>query len=187
MIKQALGYTLYCLAMYKKHQELCRKEIREMLAGRDTDDTTWEDVSKLSYITMCIKESLRLYSPIPLASKLLANDCKMNGCRIPKGAMVFIGIHTIHHDSLVWDDPEKFDPLRFTTENSKKMDPFAFLPFYAGTRNCMGQQFAMVQMKIAIANKFLLEVDTTHVVKPCLHLILKTETGIKLKLSPVVQ
>ena len=86
--------------------------------------TVREDVSKLSYITMCIKESLRLYPPASLASKLLANDCEMNGCRIPKGicivycqkyyiysssivgAMVFIGIHTIHHDSLVWDDPE---------------------------------------------------------------------------------
>ncbi|XP_065886152.1 cytochrome P450 4F12-like [Dysidea avara] len=186
----ALGYTLYCLAMHKKHQELCRKEIREMLVGRDTDAITWEDVSKLSYITMCIKESLRLYPPVPVASRLLANDCEMDGCRIPKGAMVFIGIHTVHHDPLVWDDPKKFDPLRFTTENSKKMDPFAFLPFSAGTRNCMGQQFAMVQMKVAVAhivNKFLLKMDTTHVVKPCLHLVLKSETGIKLKLSPAMQ
>ncbi|XP_065886543.1 cytochrome P450 4F6-like isoform X2 [Dysidea avara] len=80
-----LGWVLYCLAMNKEHQELCRKEVREVLVGRDTDDITWEDVPKLSYITMCIKESMRLYPLVPTVGKLLSEEIVMSGQRFPKG------------------------------------------------------------------------------------------------------
>ncbi|XP_065910267.1 cytochrome P450 4F12-like isoform X2 [Dysidea avara] len=180
----ALGWTLYCLAMYKKHQEMCRKEIREVLASRDY--ITWEDLSKLSYTTMCIKESLRLYPLVSFTAKLLSEDFVSSGQRIPKGSWVGLGIHTMHHDPLVWNDPEKYDPLRFSTEETKKMNPFAFLTFSAGPRNCIGQRFAMQELQVTIAyivNKFLLEVDTTHIVEPYFHAIFKSKTGIKLKLT----
>ena len=97
----AIGWTLYNLALHKEHQEECRKEIREVLTGRDTDDITWwdiyyyqllvdlftvrEDVSELSYITMCIKESMRLYPIVPYISKLLSEDLVVNEQKFPKG------------------------------------------------------------------------------------------------------
>ncbi|XP_065885820.1 cytochrome P450 4F6-like isoform X2 [Dysidea avara] len=182
----ALGWTLYCLAMYKEHQELCREEIREVLTGRDTDDIIWEDLSKLSYVTMCIKEAMRLYPIAPYVAKLSSEDIMANGQKIPKGTWLGVGIHAMQRDPSVWNDPERFDPLRFNTENSKKMDPFTFLAFSAGPRNCIGQRFAMQEMKVTVAhvvNRFLLEVDTTHTVEPYFHTILKAKTGIKLKLS----
>ncbi|XP_065897731.1 cytochrome P450 4F6-like [Dysidea avara] len=180
----ALGWILYCLAMYKEHQEECRKEIREVLAGRDSDDITWEDLTKLNYTTMCIKETLRLYPIVPITSKL-SEGFVGNGQRIPKGTWINIGIYTVHHDPLVWDDPERFDPTRFSAENMKNMDPFAFLTFSAGPRNCIGQRFAMQELKVTVAhivNRFLLEMDTTHTVEPHFHAMLKSTTGIKLKL-----
>ncbi|XP_065885838.1 cytochrome P450 4F6-like [Dysidea avara] len=182
----ALGWILYCLAMYKEHQELCREEVREVLAGRDTDDIIWEDLSKFTYVTMCIKETMRLYPIAPYVAKLSSEDIIANGQRIPKGTWLGVGIHAMQRDPAVWNDPERFDPLRFNTENSKKMDPFAFLAFSAGPRNCIGQRFAMQEMKVTVAhivNRFLLEVDTTHAVEPYFHAILKAKTGIKLKLT----
>ncbi|XP_065886542.1 cytochrome P450 4X1-like isoform X1 [Dysidea avara] len=183
-----LGWVLYCLAMNKEHQELCRKEVREVLVGRDTDDITWEDVPKLSYITMCIKESMRLYPLVPTVGKLLSEEIVMSGQRFPKGTWMGIGVYVLHHDPLIWNDPEKFDPLRFTVENSKKMDPFAYLPFSAGPRNCIGQRFAMLEMKVTVAhiiNKFMLEVDTTHLVEPYFYTIFKPKDGIKLNIKQV--
>ncbi|XP_065892053.1 cytochrome P450 4F6-like isoform X2 [Dysidea avara] len=182
----ALSWILYCLAMNKEHQQVCREEIREVLAGRDSDDITWEDVSKLSYITMCIKESLRLYPLVGIIGRLSSDEFILSGQRFPKGTYFSVGIHAIHHDPLVWNDPEKFDPLRFSPENSKKMNPFAYLTFAAGSRNCIGQRFAMLEMKVTIGhiiNKFLLEVDNTHTVEPFYHTVLKSVTGIKLKIS----
>ncbi|XP_065885802.1 cytochrome P450 4F6-like isoform X2 [Dysidea avara] len=182
----AIGWILYCLAMYKEHQELCRKEIREVLAGRDTDDITCEDLSKLSYITMCVKETMRLYPIAPYVAKLSSEDVIANGQRIPKGTWLGVGIHAMHRDPSVWNDPERFDPMRFSTDNSKKMDPFTFLAFSAGPRNCIGQRFAMQELKVTVAhivNRFVLEVDTSHIVDPYFHTILKARTGIKLRLT----
>ncbi|XP_065910268.1 ultra-long-chain fatty acid omega-hydroxylase-like [Dysidea avara] len=181
-----LSWVLYCLAMYKQHQEMCRKEIREVLAGRDY--ITWENLSKLSYTTMCIKESLRLYPPVPYIAKELSEEIILDGQRIPKGTWIALGIITMHHDPLVWDNAEEFDPTRFNAENSKKRDPFAYLPFSAGPRNCIGQHFAMDEIRVTVAhilNKFHLEVDKKHNVERYAVAILSARTGIKVKLSLV--
>ncbi|XP_065910275.1 ultra-long-chain fatty acid omega-hydroxylase-like [Dysidea avara] len=181
-----LSWVLYCLAMYKEHQEMCRKEIREVLAGRDY--ITWEDLSKLSYTTMCIKESWRLYPPVPYIAKELSEDMIIDGDRIPKGTWFTMDIITMHHDPLVWDNAEEFDPTRFNAENSKNRDPFMYLPFSAGPRNCIGQHFAMDELKVTVThilNKFHLEVDKEHNVERYTIAVLDARAGIKIKLSLV--
>ncbi|XP_065911380.1 cytochrome P450 4F6-like isoform X2 [Dysidea avara] len=185
----ALGWIMYCLGQHVEHQKLCREEIREVLAGRDSDDITWEDLSKLSYTTMCIKESLRLYPLGPLIGKKLSEEIVAGGYRIPKGTYIGLGIYVMHHDPSVWSDPEKFDPLRFTIESCKKMDPFAYLAFSAGPRNCIGQRFALHELQVTtshILNKFKLDVDSTHTVEPCVNVVYKARNGIKMKLSPAL-
>lgn len=181
----ALGWCLYCMAMYKEHQEICRKEIREILTGRNSANIIWEDLSKLNYVTLCIKETLRLYPLLPFVGKLSSEDVVVNGYRIPKGTWIGIGCYAMHHDPLVWNNPEKFDPMRFATENLKNMDSFTFLAFSAGPRNCIGQRFALHELKVILANilnRFNLDLDATHKIEPHCAGMYRSKTGIKLKL-----
>ncbi|XP_065891833.1 cytochrome P450 4A6-like [Dysidea avara] len=180
----ALCWTLYCLATHPDHQEKCRKEAREVLSEKD--DVTWEDLNKLVYISMCIKESLRLYPPVPFVARELKEDYVFGDYKLRKGTSITIGINSQHHNPRIWPDPEKFDPLRFSTENVKLQDSFAFVPFSAGPRNCIGQNFATQDLKIAlvhIINRFHIEVDSSHTVERISALVLRATNGIYLKVT----
>lgn len=145
-----ISFTLYCLACHPEHQKLCRDEIIEALDGKDTME--WEDLSKIPYTTMCIKESLRLYPPVPGISRRTTKPITFfDGRTLPEGSYVGTSIYGIHRNPLVWENPEVFDPLRFLPENVSKRSPHAFVPFSAGPRNCIGQNFAMNEMKAVIS------------------------------------
>ncbi|XP_065891973.1 cytochrome P450 4B1-like [Dysidea avara] len=179
-----LCWTLYCLAKYPEHQEKCRSEVKELLSNKD--DVTWEDLNKLVYTSMCIKESMRMYPPVPLYSRQLSQDYTLDGYKLQKGSVVTVNVNGHHHNPRIWPDPEKFDPQRFSAENAKTHDSFAFIPFSAGPRNCIGQNFAMNEMKIAIAhiiNRFRIEVDPLQKTERVVALILRAKYGILLKLS----
>lgn len=88
----------------------------------------------------CIKESLRVYPSVPLISRTLEEDIKTRqGYVLPKGQQAFIEIYDIHRNPQYWHDPEKFDPDRFLPENCINRHPFAYVPFSAGPRNCIGK------------------------------------------------
>ncbi|KAG9468810.1 hypothetical protein GDO78_021905 [Eleutherodactylus coqui] len=126
-----ISWILYCLAKYPEHQEKCREEIREVLQDRKIE---WEDLGKLLYTSMCIKESMRLFPPVPgMARELKEPITFCDGRTLPAGLFYVV-----------------FDPLRFSPEKSNKHS-HAFLPFSAGRRNCIGQNFAMNELKVAIA------------------------------------
>lgn len=115
------------------------KEIHEVL-GEGDSPPTFSQLQELGYMERCIKESLRLYPSIPLINRLLGEDVATHtGYTIPKGTNVFIYIFDLHRSPQVWEDPLKFDPDRFLPENVKKRHNFAFLPFSAGSRNCIGE------------------------------------------------
>ncbi|XP_018429979.1 PREDICTED: cytochrome P450 4B1-like, partial [Nanorana parkeri] len=131
-----ISWILYCMAKYPEHQQKCREEIREVLGERDTME--WEDLSKLPYTSMCIKESLRLYPPVPSVSRELSKPITFfDGRSLPAGSLVSLNIYCIQRNPAVWKDPEVFDPLRFSPENSAKRHSHAFVPFAAGPRYTM--------------------------------------------------
>ncbi|KAM9324684.1 cytochrome P450 4B1-like [Gastrophryne carolinensis] len=184
-----ISWALYCMAKYPEHQEKCRKEIREVLGDRNTVE--WEDLGKMSYTTMCIKESLRLYPPVPEVARDLTSPITFcDGRSLPKGASVLISLYAINRCPSVWEDPEVFDPLRFSSENSSKRSSHAFLPFSAGGRNCIGQTFAMNEMKVALAltlQRFELHPDPDNEPIKQLQLVLKSMNGIHLNLVKIGQ
>ncbi|NXM84421.1 CP4FE hydroxylase, partial [Oenanthe oenanthe] len=186
-----LAWLLYNLAGHPEHQERCRREVQQLLAGRDTADIEWEDLSQLPFTTMCIKESLRLHPPVTAVSRRCTEDVPLRDGRvIPKGVTCLISIYGTHHNPELWPEPEVvFNPLRFSPENSKGRSPSSFIPFSAGPRNCIGQSFAMAEMKVVVAltlSRFVLRRDTARPPpqrKP--ELILRAEDGIWLLLEPL--
>uniref|UniRef100_A0A8B9PM51 Cytochrome P450 n=1 Tax=Apteryx owenii TaxID=8824 RepID=A0A8B9PM51_APTOW len=147
-----ISWLFYCMSLHPEHQQRCREEIQEILGERDTIE--WEDLGKMTYTTMCIKESLRLFPPVPAVSRQLAKPITFSdGRSLPAGlfSLFILNIFAIHRNRDVWEDPEIYDPMRFSPENSAQRHSHAFLPFSAGSRNCIGQQFAMNEMKVALA------------------------------------
>uniref|UniRef100_G1NYM9 Cytochrome P450 family 4 subfamily B member 1 n=1 Tax=Myotis lucifugus TaxID=59463 RepID=G1NYM9_MYOLU len=182
-----ISWFLYCMALNPEHQHRCREEVREILGDRDSFQ--WDDLGKMTYLTMCIKESLRLYPPVPQVYRQLSKPVSfVDGRSLPAGSLISLHIYALHRNSAVWPDPEVFDPLRFSPENVTGRHPFAFMPFSAGPRNCIGQQFAMNEMKVVAALcllRFEFAVDPLQPPIKLLQLVLRSKNGIYLHLKPL--
>ncbi|XP_032765468.1 cytochrome P450 4F4-like [Rattus rattus] len=183
-----LSWILYNLAKHPEYQERCRQEVQELLRDRDSEEIEWDDLAQLPFLTMCIKESLRLHPPVTMVSRCCTQDISLpDGRVIPKGIICIINIFATHHNPTVWRDPEIYDPFRFDPENIQARSPLAFIPFSAGPRNCIGQTFAMNEMKVALALTLLrfrvLPDDKEPRRKP--ELILRAEGGLWLRVEPL--
>ncbi|XP_077994208.1 leukotriene-B4 omega-hydroxylase 3-like [Glandiceps talaboti] len=184
-----ISWCLYNLAKHPEHQDRCRQEVNDLLAGKDSQEIEWDDLNELRYLTLCIKESLRLNPPVPAISRLLTSPLTFpDGRTVPAGYRVTIQINNLHHNQLVWDDPCEYRPERFTPENTKGRSPYAYVPFAAGPRNCIGQNFAMNEMKVTIATILHhFQIDLDHQ-KPApnrfISLVLRSKTGINLRITP---
>lgn len=178
-----ISWIFYALATNPDHQQRCRKEIQSLLG--DGASITWDDLDKMPYTTMCIKETLRLYPPVPFVSRMLSTPVTFpDGRSLPKGITVQLTFYGLHHNPTVWPNPEVFDPYRFAPESSRHSH--AFLPFSGGARNCIGKQFAMNELKVAVALtllRFELLPDPTRVPVPIPRIVLKSKNGIHLHLK----
>lgn len=177
-----ISWALYTLSRHPEHQRKCQEEIDEILADRETDEILWEDLGKLKYVTQCLKESLRIYPPVPFIERQLTKDTEFNGYTIPKDTIVGANIYATHHNAVSWQQSTEFRPERFAPENMQDVDSsYAFVPFSAGPRNCIGQQFALHEMKTAITRvlrRYDLVAHPTHKVKQVIKVILKSENGM---------
>ncbi|XP_002741860.1 cytochrome P450 4F6-like [Saccoglossus kowalevskii] len=182
----SLSWVLYALASHPEFQYKCQQEIDDLLQDRNTDEIRWDDLAKLTYLTQCIKESNRMYPPVCGVLRTADKEIKVDGKTIVPGVRVEINIYGLHHNPDVWPEHMEYKPERFDPDRVATMDPYAYLPFAAGPRNCIGQNFALNEEKVVLARilrKYTLEVDPTHTVSPALYLVLKATNGIKLKIK----
>jgi len=143
-----MSFTLFFLAMNPECLEKAQEEVDRVLEGKFPE---YESAQALTYLEMCINESMRMIPPGFLLDRMVENDCEIMGVKIPKGISVTFPVVAIHNDPEIWESPDKYDPERFTPDNKAGRHPYAFLPFGQGPRNCIGMRLALLEMKIALA------------------------------------
>uniref|UniRef100_A0A8D0X859 Uncharacterized protein n=2 Tax=Sus scrofa TaxID=9823 RepID=A0A8D0X859_PIG len=177
-----ISWILYALASHPEHQQRCREEIQGLLG--DGTSITWDHLDQMPYTTMCIKEALRLYPPVPVIGRELSKPITFpDGRSLPAGITLSLSVYGLHHNPQVWPNPEEFDPSRFAPGSARHSH--AFMPFSGGSRNCIGKQFAMNEMKVAVALTLLhfeLAPNPSRIPVPIQRVVLKSNNGIHLKL-----
>ncbi|MBC7869877.1 MAG: cytochrome P450, partial [Chitinophagaceae bacterium] len=145
----ALTWTWYLLSQHPEVEAQMLEEMQSVLGGRLP---TFADLPNLKYTEMIIKESMRLYPPAWVTSRQVAtDDVTLGGYPVDKWVSVVINIFGVHRDGRFFPEPEKFDPERFSPENEKNIHKYAYMPFGAGPRVCIGNAFAMMEAKLVLA------------------------------------
>ncbi|RZC41276.1 cytochrome P450 4C1 [Asbolus verrucosus] len=181
----AISFILLVLA---NHQDIQIKVVEEILRVIGPLKTpTYNDLQELKYTERCIKETLRLFPSVPFISRYASEEfTTKTGYTIPEGTVLHIHIIDLHRNARIYPDPLKFDPDRFLPENASERHPFAYIPFSAGPRNCIGQKFALLELKTVlcgILRKFSLEkVDDMHDITFKADLVLRPKNDIKIKI-----
>lgn len=146
----ALSWTLFLLGHYPSAQVKAQAEIDDLFREHlleDTSNLELDHLKRLKYLDCVIKEALRLCPSVPFIGRKTTSELELGGHSIPPGCVIFVLIYQLHRNSDIFPNPEKFDPDRFLPDNTLGRHPFAYVPFSAGPRNCIGQKFAMAEMK----------------------------------------
>ena len=141
-------WTHYLLARHPEVRKEVLQEVDRIPPGRTL---TAEELDAMPYVEQVFKESLRLYSPIHSLSRVATEECELGGYSVPKGATVMVSLYASHRLPKYWPDPERFDPERFSAQQSAARNRYSYLPFAAGHRNCIGALLAVVEAKLIIA------------------------------------
>lgn len=152
-----LNWAWYSLAQNPIEEKKLHNEVDNKVAG---DIPTFDEVGQLPFSRQVIEEALRLYPPVWLYSRTAIADDKVCGYDVPAGTNIFFSPYYLHRHPDFWDEPEVFNPDRFAPDKVKKRHKFAFIPFSAGPRRCIGDYFSIVEMQIhlgTMAQKFKLE------------------------------
>ena len=135
-----LTWTWYMLSQHPEIEEQFHAELERALAG---DPPGADDTARLTYTQMLIDEVLRLYSPVSIAARDVVEDDEIDGYPIPAGSMVTLTPYVTHRHPEFWEQPEMFDPEHFAPERVKTRPRYAYYPFGAGPRICIGKYFAL--------------------------------------------
>ncbi|KAH8270580.1 hypothetical protein KR018_012042, partial [Drosophila ironensis] len=202
----ALSFCLHELSRHPEVQDRLLEEIDRVLGSDRSRPVTIRDLNELKYMESVIKESLRMYPPVPIVGRKLVADFKYSmylvetqyiilevfieilllahkqfgEAIIPAGSEIIVGIFGIHRIPEDYPEPDEFNPDRF--ENGDRVAPFKMVPFSAGPRNCIGQKFALLEMKMMLA-KIVREYELLPLGAPveCIvNIVLRSSTGFQL-------
>jgi cytochrome P450 len=174
----ALAWTWYLLAQHPEAEEKLHAELAKTLGGRIP---TVEDVPNLPYTQMVLEEAMRLYPPAWFLMRKAINEDTIGDYPIPANAFISYSAYTLHRHPDFWDNPERFDPERFSPEQVAARPRFAYLPFGAGPRLCIGNNFAMLEGQLilaTVAQRYRFALVPGHEVVPEPALTLRTRSGV---------
>lgn len=180
----AATYAWYLLSLHPEAEAKLHSELDAVLGSRAP---TYDDLEKLVYTRMIVDETLRLYPPAPLLSSRVAReDDEICGVRVAKGMEVVISPWVTQRRQALWDDPDRFDPERFSRERSQARPRYAYLPFGAGPRVCIGAQFALTEVMLvlaAMAQRYRLRLTPGQDIVLHLRITQRPRDGIRMRLE----
>jgi cytochrome P450 len=177
-----LGWTWYLLSTHLEVDRKLRAELTEVLGGRTPNA---EDLPNLQYTRMIIEEALRLYPPAWANSRTALSEDEIGGYIIPVNSMVAMSPYVTHRDPRFWENPEEFDPERFTPEQSAGRPRYAYFPFGGGPRQCIGNEFALMEAQLVlatVAQQYRLRLVPDHRVEPYPIFTLRPRYGLLMTL-----
>uniref|UniRef100_A0A8C0AK17 Thromboxane-A synthase n=1 Tax=Bos mutus grunniens TaxID=30521 RepID=A0A8C0AK17_BOSMU len=143
-----LSFLLYILATHPDVQQKLQVEIDATFPNKAPP--TYDVLAQMEYLDMVVNETLRMFPIVIRLERLCKKDVEIHGVSIPKGTTVMVPISVLHKDPQLWPEPEEFRPERFSKKNKDSINPYVYLPFGTGPRNCIGMRFAIMNMKLAI-------------------------------------
>ncbi|XP_061403015.1 cytochrome P450 4d1 [Musca vetustissima] len=188
----AVTFCFYNLALYPECQQKCFEEIIQVMGKDKSKPVTFEDLNNLHYVDLCIKETLRMFPSVPLLGRKVTEECEINGKIIPAGTNIGISPLQLGRLEELFPEPNVFKPERFEAGYStERLSPYAYIPFSAGPRNCIGQKFAVLEIKTILANvlrHYEVEYvgDKEEELPLIAELILRTKDPLMFKIKPRV-
>lgn len=178
-----LNWTWMLLAQHPEVEARLHAEIDAVLGDRPPK---LADLKQLPYAEQVIKESMRLYPPAYAFGRMALNDVEIDGYVIPQGSSVGVISYLAHRDPRWWDEPERFNPDRFSPEHEPHIRRYSYLPFGAGPRICIGNSFAMMEahlLLVAVAQRYQLRLAPGQVVEPEPLITLRPKNGLHMRLE----
>ncbi|PSN43021.1 Cytochrome P450 4C1, partial [Blattella germanica] len=177
------SWALQLLSSYPEVQEKVYEEQESIFKGSDRDPSS-KDLSEMKYLERVIKETLRLYPSAYVFAREVKEDVQLGEHRVPAGMRVLFIPYLTHRLEEYYPNPKVFDPDRFLPERIVNRHPYSFIPFSAGPRNCLGQKFAMLEMKTVLSyviRHYKLQA-TGEIPTPVAEIIIRPENGVQIKI-----
>jgi cytochrome P450 len=179
----ALTWTWYLLSRHPEVEAKLANELLRVLADRAP---SVDDLPRLPYTEMVIREAIRLYPPAPGIGREPVEDVTIAGYKVPKGSLVLVNTYAIQHDQRFFDDPERYDPDRFAPGWEERIPRYAYLPFGGGPRVCIGNGFAMLEARLilaTVAQHYKLSLDPDETIRPIQLVTLRPSGPVRMKIE----
>ena len=183
----ALSWLLYLLSSHPDCLERLRQEFDSVLGAAPL---SYSDVPKLEFAAQVIQEGLRLYPPFWMVDRMALSDDCVGDLAIPAGSTVVVFVYGVHHSSKYWENPERFDPERFSKTNEKLHTPFSWLPFGAGPRGCIGGNYATLQILMILSvllRKYDFRLEPGQSIEARPMVVLRPKDGIRMTFTEAMK
>lgn len=179
----ALVWILYILSIHPDAENRLYEEIIQVVGQRHP---TFQDLPNLVYTRMIINEVLRLYPPSWLTTRRSIEKDQIGGYHIPKNSQILISSYLVHRHPNFWENPERFDPERFSASRSTERPHFAYIPFSGGARICIGNRFAIMVIELVlvmIVQTYRLVLPSKQSVQPEPHILLEPKDRLLIQIQ----
>ncbi len=180
----ALTWTWYLLSRHPRWRQDVRDEVMGLLGDRAP---TADDLPGLDLVTRVFQEAMRLYPPIWIMERRVLEDDVVGGYHIPAGSALELSPYVTHRHPAFWENPEGFDPDRFTPQRAAARPQYAYLPFGGGQRLCIGNHLAMLEARVIVSRvlqRFKLDLVPGFPVEPKPGITLRPRHGLLMSVHP---